>query len=1389
MNSYAAFIYGALTSPSGDNAADGRALARQCITQLEEVGDRERFPPRLLILLTSPAYLEMLAARQLLSGIEQEFRKENLADGVALVGSSAAAVFFDNRIHEEGALLICLSSLLLETKAGVGRHASRDPEAATEELLKSLGMGDRNKDLNPLSNRMLLTFFPDINRGASGPVVYRSDELHRTLWKKTHCRIPIAGGISAAGTPRETGPTQALQYCNWEVYSDAVVAAQVDSGVPLGVSLCRGLETVRDDNAIVRRRVKDLSEDGLYVDAFFEGSLDGYANGGDGLLLLGEDSKERDFIMALHEPAAGGRFRVMDKLERGETLRVLRPHPEQLLRMAGDIVRRSTERVRVRHPLGCLSFICSAHLRRRRQHVSLYIEQAIKSIGDAFGGVPCVGGFVDGEAGVDETGRSQFGNWSMVGLILGDEMRDRTPLYRGFKALAKYNHGLTAETDIGAAIGRSLELVYETDFPGVMISTLLPDQEDDHVIVQGAKGKAFAGSAPGTRIPITVGDPLHSVIADKRPLFMKAEAGGACTGQYIVPLKDLLDDIIAVMHVDLGRVSPDSCDVTPVEREVLTSLGAAISAGVNDILNWRASEITRELDRGLKESISAATMKDGLNVFVRAAVAAFGADMGHVRLSPGRGGPLELKAGVGDYYEVARRYRAAIRLDDVSPTCETFYSGGTTVVNDAWNNAAHNRLRETVPDDPVREALREVRSYANTAFKNAEGETLGTINLLSKSPWFFTQMHRQTLGALAERVEFLVQHLEQKEQKEQINRGIKFLRNATPQLSQVNVNDMPGALREATQRFCEAAGAEVASLYLFDKDLNKYVLRAQHNWADGRWVNVARYERDGGWLWNVARQPTPEPQIFRDRDPAGLLYSAEMFGGGLGPDVVASAAGLPLTLGDENLGLLVLYVRHPAGEVAEFATIDTKDLQEAASSMAALVRILFFSQEKIFGEKMQRQFKKLSDIFLQEKPREVIEADLCENLVGMFQAHTADFYFYPPGGAQELLWIAGHPRPDARGARPAPDATVRRVGSSGVPIVFRHGARSTEEHKRFESAAVDGLVTRICIPVGVRLAREGADARPRTGVLDVVWDGPRRVPGWEAVHHSERQLQIMGSVIGSSYSKYRLTVEREEDRRRRAEEDERNDEMKRLVNNMRSQASHVTKSILQAIKGVPNFIRADNPRERRESYARKLAKVIDDGSDMIKEILDSARAMTDFKPRPCRLKLILEEAVERVTTTLYSLDDGQEIEMSIEAPDSIEVYVDDRYTKQAFYNLINNAIEATTKKHGSAASFPPHVAASVAANEAEVLIIDRGTGLTQEQIKAAKTGDLKTEGKTGTGIFFSRGFIINQKGTHDMFPNEYGGITVRVTLPLNPKEELDGNYSAGDKAQSSGRGR
>lgn len=1358
MHSYTAFIYGSIKSPGGDAEADGKELARQCLENLAGAGDPEQFPPRLLILLVSPAYQDLGIAGRLLGGIRETFEVAGHGD-IKLVGTSVAAVFFQHEIHDKGALLVCLASRLLEAKVGAGEDAGKDPKAAVRRLLRKLDLSDHDKDLNPMSNRMLLTFFPDITWDGSRATPYSSDELHKLLWNSTLCRIPIAGGVSSGYRRQEDG-AKGIQFCGWNVYANALVAAQVDSGAPLGVSLCRGLEMVEDDRGLARLHVKRISEGGEFVDELEDRRGQPWHHNGH-YLLLSEDSVERDFIIAQTHREAGGRFRIMDKVAVGDTLQVRQPRPEMLLDMAASIVEQANKRVHVAHPLACLSLICSAHLHNQRE-IGLDIQQAIVNIEETY--KTCVGGFVDGEAGVDFTGRSQFGNWSMVGIGFGDEMRDRTPLQQGFKALAAYSPRLTEKTKLPEAIRESLNLIFETGFPGAMISFPLRDQGREYIVGMDAIGERFGQVVRATRRPVDGKDALANVIKSGQPRFITntreeedcdpAEKA-VLFSQYIIPLRGPGDEIIAVLQIDLG----ETYDLSSSRKGVLDSLGAAIGSGLNRILNWEVVEVARKLDLAMKASLSAETLTEGLQSFIEAATAAFGADMGHIRMARQERQQLVLAAGVGDYFDAAKLCRSEIAFDEGSPTCEAYSSGAITIVNDAQNNHCHRELMSKHKGTPLEVPLGKVHSYANTAFRGQGADSIGTINLVSRQTWFFTWQHQHSLEALGERVGFLAEHLEQKEKKAEATRRLDFLLNASPQLNRIrNFDDMPSVLREATERFREAANAHVASLYLLDERVGQFILRAESGWREGGWVNAARYRRGEGWVGRLnPGGPLHDYALSAEEEH----YARQMFGSEPADDETISAIGLPLMVQDKDLGILVLHRRENPADTGRFTKTDFPELRESADSMAALLSILRSRQETLFSERMQDDLKKISGIFLRDDTGlDVLEEELCELMTKMFGATSADFYFYGTAAAP-VNWVSSYAREGGTRGRAEADGLIEEaMRSGGHKVVLREV--SDAERADPLLAATEGHITRLCIPV---FAEQEA-----AGVIDIRWGDARRAADWEIIQHTEPQLRILGTVIGSAHHRYRLAKAGEAERRSTENERRIKEEKQRgfeAMNLLQSQSDHYLRNLLRALASVPRLIRAASEEEERELLADKVLKQLQTGHAFINQLLKVAMMCASLDPREYDLKPLMQEVVSGSRES-RGVRGGEEV---IEGADSLRVYADYECVKQAFTNIADNAFDALKRKGGQGSL--RITAEEDASGGHATIVFENDGGMAPEVIRAALKGQLEKRGRKCSGVTIASHLINVQGGTFNI---ESDGVTwtrVRVSLPLRGTKEED----------------
>src|SRR5262249_1409357 len=104
MFNYLAFICGGISEPGSSAEGDGLEMAAKCLRRIEETGNPEQFPPRLLILLTSAAYEDAETIKRAIDAIRRSFAEykskvfanvEEELVKVPLIGSSVKGVFFD----------------------------------------------------------------------------------------------------------------------------------------------------------------------------------------------------------------------------------------------------------------------------------------------------------------------------------------------------------------------------------------------------------------------------------------------------------------------------------------------------------------------------------------------------------------------------------------------------------------------------------------------------------------------------------------------------------------------------------------------------------------------------------------------------------------------------------------------------------------------------------------------------------------------------------------------------------------------------------------------------------------------------------------------------------------------------------------------------------------------------------------------------------------------------------------------------------------------------------------------------------------------------------------------------------------------------------------------
>src|SRR5262249_12107688 len=146
---------------------------------------------------------------------------------------------------------------------------------------------------------------------------------------------------------------------------------------------------------------------------------------------------------------------------------------------------------------------------------------------------------------------------------------------------------------------------------------------------------------------------------------------------------------------------------------------------------------------------------------------------------------------------------------------------------------------------------------------------------------------------------------------------------------------------------------------------------------------------------------------------------------------------------------------------------------------------------------------------------------------------------------------------------------------------------------------------------------------------------------------------------------------------------------------------------------------------------------------------------------PISVSRLIEEAIG-----LVGVHPGK-IVVNKRVPPEVVVMVEENQIREAFYNLIHNAVKA----------LPDGGVLTIEASDdesqriARILIADTGVGMTEEELEAAESGFFTTRGRTGMGVLISRVLIQANSGTVKIDSVKGAGTRVIVTLPLAVKEK------------------
>jgi two-component system sensor histidine kinase KdpD len=209
--------------------------------------------------------------------------------------------------------------------------------------------------------------------------------------------------------------------------------------------------------------------------------------------------------------------------------------------------------------------------------------------------------------------------------------------------------------------------------------------------------------------------------------------------------------------------------------------------------------------------------------------------------------------------------------------------------------------------------------------------------------------------------------------------------------------------------------------------------------------------------------------------------------------------------------------------------------------------------------------------------------------------------------------------------------------------------------------------------------------------------------------------------------------------------------------------SHDLRTPLASAKAAVTSLRSDDVKWTAEDHDELLATAdesLDKLTRLVENLLDTSRlqagAMSVF-PRPADLG----EVVARGLDDLGPPGHAVTVEIPADLP---EVQVDPAILERVISNLVANAIRY------SPAGSPPLLTASSLGDRVELRIIDRGPGLSDEQVSRMfvpfqRLGDTDNTTGIGLGLALSRGLTEAMHGTIEPEETPGGGLTMVLSLP------------------------
>ena len=227
-----------------------------------------------------------------------------------------------------------------------------------------------------------------------------------------------------------------------------------------------------------------------------------------------------------------------------------------------------------------------------------------------------------------------------------------------------------------------------------------------------------------------------------------------------------------------------------------------------------------------------------------------------------------------------------------------------------------------------------------------------------------------------------------------------------------------------------------------------------------------------------------------------------------------------------------------------------------------------------------------------------------------------------------------------------------------------------------------------------------------------------------------------------------------------AEKEEEN--TKALITNI----SHQLKTPLAGLKLMQELCEEEPDEQELREYFRRSGESVAKLTELTEELMQLSKLenhMIRLHPKQQNLKKLIAGSVDEIILKAVQ----KKMEIQVDAEETIPCCCDEKWTREAFVNILDNAVKYSPEKSCiTIRTFRMH-------SYGLIEIEDEGIGIKPEEYHKifgrfyrGKGKEVEGQEGAGVGLYLTRKIIEEQGGTVSVKASPKGGSIFRVTLPL-----------------------